>query len=214
MSRSVESRVAVAVRARDPISQAGLVSQLRSHPEVELAEGPDAAPDVVLVVTDAVDEALLRDMRKIRRDHAPRAVRGLLIVTQLDERQLLSAAECGFAGIMRRTEAHADWLVDVLTAVARGEAHVPRDVLGALLDQVARLQGEVLEPRGLTFSVLSPRELDILRLVSEGHDTAEISQKLTYSERTIKNDLHAVMTRWNLHSRSHAVAYAIRQGLI
>ncbi|MGO4426651.1 response regulator transcription factor, partial [Streptomyces sp. MCAF7] len=47
-----------------------------------------------------------------------------------------------------------------------------------------------------------------------GYDTADIAMKLSYSERTIKNVLHAVMTRLNLRNRSHAVAYALRQGLI
>ncbi|WP_383826475.1 response regulator transcription factor [Streptomyces sp. NPDC058486] len=57
-------------------------------------------------------------------------------------------------------------------------------------------------------------EVDVLRLVAEGYDTADIAAKLSYSERTIKNVLHAVITRLQLRNRSHAVAYAMRQGLI
>jgi len=54
----------------------------------------------------------------------------------------------------------------------------------------------------------------VLRLVSDGHDTSEIATTLCYSERTVKNVLHDVTTRLNLRNRSHAVAYAMREGLI
>jgi len=54
----------------------------------------------------------------------------------------------------------------------------------------------------------------VLRLVAEGWDTAQIATKLSYSERTVKNVLHDVTTRLQLRNRSHAVAYAMREGLI
>ena len=83
-----------------------------------------------------------------------------------------------------------------------------------LLDQVGRLQRQVLDPRGLAFTGLAPREVDVLRLIAEGSDTAEIARTLAFSERTVKNILHDVTTRLQLRNRSHAVAYAMRQGFI
>ena len=73
---------------------------------------------------------------------------------------------------------------------------------------------QVLAPRGLSFAGLNDRERDVLRLVAEGHDTAEIATLLSYSERTVKNVLHDLNTRLQLRNRSHAVAYAVREGLI
>ncbi len=58
------------------------------------------------------------------------------------------------------------------------------------------------------------RERTVLRLVSEGFDTAEIAAELAYSERTVKNAIHAVTERHHLRNRSHAVAYALRVGAI
>jgi DNA-binding NarL/FixJ family response regulator len=72
----------------------------------------------------------------------------------------------------------------------------------------------VLAPRGLTFAGLTDRETKVLRLVADGFDTAEIATNLAYSERTVKNVIHDVTARLQLRNRSHAVAYALRAGLI
>lgn len=206
-------RTTVALRAQDPISQAGVASQLRARPEVSVTEWVegDASPQIVVVVVDAVDDEVLTMLRHIQRTSTARAV---LVTTDIDEQKLVSAAECGVAGVVRRAEATPEHLVQVIGTVARGEGHLPSDLLGRLLEEVGRLQGQVLGPRGLHFTGLAAREVDVLRLVAEGYDTADIATKLAYSERTIKNVLHAVMTRLQLRNRSHAVAYAMRQGLI
>ena len=65
-----------------------------------------------------------------------------------------------------------------------------------------------------TVSPLHPREVEVLRLVAEGHDTVEIARKLNYSERTVKNVIHQITQRLGLRNRPHAVAYAIRRGLL
>src|SRR5438128_123328 len=69
-------------------------------------------------------------------------------------------------------------------------------------------------PRGFRVSGLTEREIQVLRLVADGHNTAEIARQLAYSERTIKNVIQDVITRFQLRNRSHAVAYAVRQGFI
>ncbi|EST32578.1 response regulator transcription factor [Streptomyces niveus] len=205
-------RTTVALRAQDPISQAGVASQLRARPEVSVMEwDDDVSPQVVVLVVDAVDEDALRTLRRIQRTTDCRTV---LVTTDIDEQKLVSAAECGVAGVVRRSESTPEHLVHVIGTVARGEGHLPSDLLGRLLEEVGRLQGQVLGPRGLHFTGLAAREVDVLRLVAEGYDTADIATKLAYSERTIKNVLHSVMTRLQLRNRSHAVAYAMRQGLI
>ncbi|MFD5893104.1 MULTISPECIES: response regulator transcription factor [unclassified Streptomyces] len=206
-------RTTVALRAQDPISRAGVASQLRARPEVSVMEwdAEDVSPQVVVIVVDTVDEEALRTLRHIQRTSTCRTV---LVTTDIDEQKLVSAAECGVAGVVRRSESTPEHLVQVIGTVARGEGHLPSDLLGRLLEEVGRLQGQVLGPRGLHFTGLAAREVDVLRLVAEGYDTADIATKLAYSERTIKNVLHSVMTRLQLRNRSHAVAYAMRQGLI
>ena len=98
-----------------------------------------------------------------------------------------------------------------LTGLSR---QVLSDRLARLLDHVARIQSDVLTPRGLHVSGMADRERRILSLVADGMDTREIADRLNYSERTVKNVLHDVTTRFQLRNRSQAVAYALREGLI
>jgi DNA-binding NarL/FixJ family response regulator len=127
---------------------------------------------------------------------------------------MLAGVEAGACGLLRRSEAIAERLVAAVQSAATGDGSVPADLLGRLLEHVGRLQRQVLSPRGLTISGLTEREIEVLKLVADGMDTSEIAGSLAYSERTIKNIIHDVTARLNLKNRSHAVAYAVRQGLI
>jgi DNA-binding NarL/FixJ family response regulator len=138
----------------------------------------------------------------------------VLVARVIDDSTLVAAAEVGVGGLLRRGDTTPESLARALLRVAAGEGEVPPDLLGRLLGQVGRLQRQVLAPRGLAFSGLSDREAEVLKLVASGHDTAEIAGRLSYSQRTVKNILHDVTTRLQLRNRSHAVAYAVREGLI
>ena len=205
-------RIPVYIQAGDPISRAGLASQLRPRPEVRLVEDAERhAAAVAILVTDSVGDDVLRGLRVLRREGIPRLV---LVATQLDDGDLVATVEAGVVGVVRRADATPERLISVITSAIAGEGTVPPDLLGRLLEQVGRLQRQVLAPRGLSFHGLAAREVEVLRLVADGLDTAEIASRLSYSERTVKNVLHDVTSRLQLRNRSHAVAYALRQGLI
>ncbi|MEV0425879.1 response regulator transcription factor [Micromonospora sp. NPDC050495] len=205
-------RLPIHLYSTDVISRAGVVSQLRPRPEVLLLDESEAdQAAVAVIVSDNIDEPTLRTLRALRSRSRSALV---LVVTQADDAGLVAAVEHGVAGIVRRSEASADRLVAVIRSAAAGEGAVPPDLLGRLLQQVGALQREVLGPRGLTFSGLAEREVEVLRLVADGFDTAEIASRLSYSQRTIKNILHDVTNRLHLRNRCHAVAYALRNGLI
>jgi DNA-binding NarL/FixJ family response regulator len=204
-------RVRTYIHADDPISRAGVASQLRPRPEVLVVEGAAALDArVSLVIADQISDRVLRAIRMLRQQ----GCQVVLVVGEMDDSGLVSAVEAGVAGMVRRTDATPDRLITVIRSAAAGEAAVPPDLVNRLMDQVGRLQRQVLSPRGLTFAGLADREIEVLRLVADGLDTAEIATKLSYSQRTIKSVLHDVTTRLQLRNRSHAVAYALRQGLI
>lgn len=202
----------VRVRATDPVSEAGVASQLRVQHDLEvLSSDSPVRPDVVVLVADRVDEPTATTIRLTRDAGGPRVV---LIVASVDGVEVLAAVEAGVAAIVRRREATPDRLSTAIRAAATGDGHLPPDLLGRLLQQVGDAQRKLTAPAGLTFGGLTQRELTVLRLIADGYSTSEIATRMAYSERTIKNSIHDLVSRFHLRNRTHAVAFAVRQGLI
>ena len=202
----------VRVRATDPVSEAGVASQLRIQHDLEiLSSDSPARPDVVVLVADRVDERTAAGIRATRDSGGPRVV---LVVGSVDGVGVLAAVEAGVAAIVRRCEATRDRLSTAIRAAATGDGHLPPDLLGRLLQQVGDAQRKAAAPTGLTFGGLTQRELTVLRLIAEGYSTSEIATRMAYSERTIKNSIHDLVSRFHLRNRTQAVAFAVRQGLI
>jgi DNA-binding NarL/FixJ family response regulator len=204
-------RIPVFVYAADPVSQAGLEQILRSDAGLlVLASDRIDAATVAVVGVDDVDDDAVRVIAGVQRDGCPRVV---VVAAQLDENAVLAAGDAGAVGMLRRGDATAERLGRIVRRVADGEASVPADLVAPLLGAVRRIR------RGATATAavpaaLSPRERDVIRLVAEGRDTAEIAVALSYSERTVKGVIHEVTSRLQLRNRSHVVAFALRNDML
>lgn len=208
---SARERIPVYLAAGDAISRDGIASQLRGQGVELVDERRLDDRSVAVLIVDELDDQAIRDIRALRRQ----SVRSVVVVaTRIEDAGLLAAAEAGANGMLQRAQSTPQNLLNSIQAAASGEGCLPPDLLGRLLSQVGRLQRHVLAPRGLTFSGLTEREVKVLRLLAEGMDTTEVGRQLFLSERTVKNAVHDVMSRLNLRNRTHAVAYALRQGLI
>ena len=204
-------RIQVFISACDPVSREGIVGQLRGH-FVTPVDERDLNPSVVaLLVVDEVDDKTAQQIRTLKQRGLERIV---VMATRVEDGGLLAAVEAGANGFLRRSQSTASRLMDTIRTAASGEGALPPDLLGRLMGQVGRLQRQVLNPRGLTFTGLTDREVKVLKLLAEGFDTVEVGHQLFLSERTVKNIVHDVTSRLNLRNRTHAVAYALRQGLI
>jgi DNA-binding NarL/FixJ family response regulator len=198
--------VPVGVVALDPMLEAGATIALRSSPDVSVVL-PGELPLVTVVVVDEVGEReldLVRSTHNAR--HRPEVV---LVATELAAGEALHALAAGARGLLRRREASADRLARAVLAAADGDSTVLPDMLDSLLAH-AGPAGR----RASGTSVLSDRERDVLRLVADGQDTDEIARELCYSTRTVASVVHDVINRFRLRNRAHAVAYALRAGLI
>jgi len=204
-------RVQVVFRSTDPLTQAGIAAALRTRPEVELVGEAEVGPETVIVV---IAERLSEARGFILAARARGVSRCALVLGDIEEGDLLGIAELGIRVLARRAQASPDTLVSLARTAANGAVELPPDLLGTLMTQLARLQRNVLEPRGLDVFGMSERERQVLRLVAQGLDTKEIAERMCYSQRTVKTILHDITNRFQLRNRSHAVAYAMREGLI
>ena len=137
------------------------------------------------------------------------------------------AVAAGVTGFLRRTDATSARLAQIIREADRAGCQLPE----GLLRRAASVQvhdvpkrPDVLdlpEPAAersavatVTDARLSCREAEVLRLVADGFDTADVAEQLAYSESTIKGVLAKLMTRLEARNRCHAIAIVLRQGLI
>jgi len=197
----------VLVYAKDPISRAGVSSQLAGSRGIEILDPRQGhLAQVAVVVAEAVDEEVLRVIRTIRRGGPAQVV---LVATAVDGLSVAAAADAGAIGILGRSAANGEHLALVIVKARRGEPVLP---------SVVQPQSPVEEPAALIpdrpAHRLTPREIEVLRLLSEGCDTADIAQRLAYSEPTIKNVIQRLFEQLKVRNRPHAVAVALRAGII
>jgi len=205
-------RIRVALHVEDPLVLPTVRNDFATRPEIELVGVPAPTPaEVTVVVVERVDRVALALLAAVRAAGGGRIV----LVTDDDiELAMMAVVQLGLTALLRRANLTVERLATVSIAAGRGHGQLPPDVLGAMLGQLERHQRDVLEPHGLTMAGLLGREVDVLRLVAEGLQTAEIAKRLSYSERTVKNIIFGLLSRRGLRNRSHAVAYAMRRGLI
>lgn len=205
-------QVRVALQATDPLSHAGLANHLQTRSEITMLRSAQRSEADVLVV--AAERLTADIVAALRRSAVEVAAPVVLVINEISEAELLTAVECRVVAILPRPAVTAERLVHSVMAAAGGGGVMPPNLVGELLKHIERLQRDVLTPHGLNASGLTPREIDVLRLMADGLDTGEIAGKLCYSERTVKNVIYGVTHRLKLRNRSHAVAYALRSGMI
>ena len=184
------------------VSEAGSVAEAWAHPALVAAD---------IVVVDATLLGGFEFMRDLRTSHGARVI---VCSSDTDEHQLLAAAQAGADGYLSKDTLTPEALAAGVRAAASGTAVMAPELLATLLRGISRVSREVLEPHGLSLSRLTEREQEVLRLVAEGNATREVARRLSYSERTIKNVIHDIVTKMNARTRSQAVAEAVRAGLI
>jgi DNA-binding NarL/FixJ family response regulator len=123
------------------------------------------------------------------------------------EQELREIVDAGAAAVLPHATLTPETLVASLRAVVAGTVTLPADLLNRLLVYVTQVSN--LGPAGLNM-----RERSVLRLLAEGLDTRGIAEDLCFSERTVKNVVHDVLTKLNCRTRAQAVALATREGVI
>ncbi len=125
------------------------------------------------------------------------------------EEAVLAALQAGAVGVLRKETLSTESLASAVRAAVDGTGVVTSELLHDLLEGLTP-NGDERPPAAR----LTEREQQVLSLIADGHPTREVAQQLCYSERTVKNVLHDVVTKLGARSRSQAVAHAVREGLI
>jgi DNA-binding NarL/FixJ family response regulator len=206
------SGTTVGLLAQDPVTFSGLSAALGCRPSLLLTACRGATvPAVVVVAADTVDASVAGTVRAL----SARGSRVVLVVPDLDGPQVVAVVDAGVQVVLPRREAGSDRLADAVRAAACGEVSVPAEWLRRAAGPADPACGApAAAPEPGEARTLTARELDVLRMLAEGASTADIAGALAYSESTVKTAIHGMTQRLRLRNRTHAVAYALRAGLI
>ncbi|MBX5470625.1 MAG: response regulator transcription factor [Thermoleophilaceae bacterium] len=162
-------------------------------------------PDVAVLDVSMPRMTGLQAAREIRA-HCP-GTQVLLLSMHDDERYVFEALRLGAAGYVLKRAADTD-LIEAIRAVARGEHFLSPSSETALLKRW--LEDEESAPR----DPLTPRELDVVKLIAEAHTNKQIAEILHVSEKTVESHRANVLQKLGMRDRVELVRYAIRRGLI
>jgi DNA-binding NarL/FixJ family response regulator len=167
-------------------------------------------PDVVLVDIDLPGMDGIEAMYRIR-EASPNS--HLVVVTAFQQRSVMArAVEAGAAGFVPKTRA-ADDLVDVIRRAAAGEMVLPSGDIGEVLNNLQQAASDRSDAARL-LGLLTSREVEILKLVADGHSTAEIAKHFFISPFTVQSHVKNILSKLGVHSKLEAVTFALRHGAV
>ncbi|CAL9419828.1 response regulator [Streptomyces sp. enrichment culture] len=223
MSGAPEQPVRVVVCDDQMLVRTGLVTIIDAQPDMEVvgecADGRTAVelaeekrPDVVVMdvrmpVLDGIEAT-----RLLAGSGVPDPVKVLVVTTfNLDE-YVYEALRAGASGFLLK-DAPPDRLLHGIRTVASGAALLDPEVTRQLVGRYAsRIRPS--EDDGAREVPLTPRELEVLRLIADGLSNSEIAAALVISQETVKTFVSRILSKLHLRDRVQAVVYAYRRGLV
>jgi DNA-binding NarL/FixJ family response regulator len=193
---------------------------LNAEPDLEVVgEAADGRQTIEAVRTQRPDVVLM-DIRMPNLDgieatrrlaaaaHAPR----VLILTTFDlDQYVYDALRAGASGFLLK-DATAEELLQAVRVVAAGEALLSPSITRRLIADYARRPPPNERPAAL--DELTPRELEVLRLIARGLSNRDIARKLVLGDATIKTHVARIFAKLDLHDRTQAVVLAYETGLV
>jgi len=204
-------RVRVAVLADVALFRQGLAGILAGRPDVEVVAAEAPTPDGLARLGVRSPNVVLVDATSISASDLAAHLTGLLPAAKVvafgivedDERETLACAEAGVAGFVGRGGTEDD-LVAALRSAVNGEIWCPPRTAALVFRRVARLAvASVAAPNP---SRLTQRETEIVLLIEGGLSNKEIARRLGIEVSTVKNHVHNLLEKLNVHRRAQAVA--------
>jgi len=200
------------------IVRQGLKLVLNSEGDLEVvAEAADGAEAVDRALEDDVHLAIL-DISMPRKTGLQAArelssrrpeLRILILSMYANEQFLFEALKAGASGYVLKSGADYD-IVEACRAAMRGESFLYPSAVNTLIRDFL----ERADEHGEDYEPLTPRELEVLKLIAEGHSSKEIAEMLVISIKTVERHRANILKKLGMRDRVELTRYAIRRGLI
>lgn len=207
----MQCSIRVAVVSEERMFREALAVSLAGYEGVEVPEDVTGAVDVVLIDA-APDSRVAMARTREARDRWPEAK---LIVLGLDreDETVVDFIEAGAQGYVLKG-ASPDGLVGVVRAVHQGRTHCSPAVVASVLARIASLEETRTEPEPRNVEPLTLREREVLVLLAAGLGNKDVGRRLCITVQTVKNHVHRILEKLQVHRRREAVRLAYDLGLL
>ena len=211
-------RIRLVLADDHPIVLDGLEQLFGTEPDLEVVARATSAEAALRALEEFRPDVLVLDLAMPGHDGlwvmAQAAERRLsthvvLLTAHIDEPKLLEAVRLNVAGVVLK-EMAPRLLVECVRKVYAGEKWLEKQSVARAMDRMVRRDSEL---QRLT-TLLTPREMEIVRLAAEGLRNKEIADRLTITEGTVKIHLHHIYEKLGVSGRPQLIHYATREGLI
>ena len=202
-----------------PVVRSGLIAVFDPHPDLDVvAEAEDGFEAVEVALAEDVDLAILdvsmpglTGLQAARRLKERRPeIKTLMLSMHDNEQYFFEALKVGASGYVLKNAANRD-LVDACRAALRGEPFLyPPAVRAVIRDYLQRAASGEEVPE----DPLSPRELEVVKLLAEGHSADEVAEILIISPKTVNRHRENVFEKLGMRNRVELTRYAVRRGLV
>lgn len=200
------------------IVRSGLRKVLDAKPDLEVvAEAEDGAEAVDKAMKENVDLAILDvSMPRMTGIQATAELhkrkpelKTLILSMHASEQFLFEALKAGASGYVLKSGADTD-IVDACRAAVRGDSYLYPSAVTTLVRDYVERGGHGKEE----FNILTPRELEVLKLIAEAQTSKQISEALFISVKTVERHRQNILDKLGMRDRVELTRYAIRRGLI
>ena len=182
-----------------------ITGMARNGPEA-LVKYEMVPPDLVLMDLQMAGCDGIETTRMIKKDHP--AAKVIILTASEDEASLLAALQAGASGYLLKGMEPEEFLRQ-LNALEKGEAQVASGVAGRLLQQLIGQPAANADD-----SIITGRQLDIIKLLGKGLSYKEIATQVGLKEVTVKYHIYQILDKLHLYNKAQLIAYATKKGII
>jgi len=205
----IPDRIRIFIVDDHPVVRAGLTSMLATQQDIEVIATASSGAAALETLGTTPAEVMLLDLRmpglsgvktiqEIHRSGHP--VRIIVLTSFETDEDIYRAIQSGAQGYLLKDTSLKE-MIEAIKTVHGGKRYIPRDIAARLAERMMRTE-------------LTPRELEILRMLAKGLKNKQIGKALNISDNTVKNHVNSVIEKLEVCDRTEAATTAIQRGIL